>query len=201
MDKTVYIIGPSGSGKTSLLTRWVDDYFPENVLPTCGLSFKTAQCELDECSFIAKIFDFSNVERNGNTSLTNADGCIIVVDLCDSNSKSLIHEYVEIARTQKPNLPIVIIGNKSDMTSERKCSRDDLKNESLKYHAPFFEASALTGDDVDISFGELMHMMVNHGHVAYDVPSNQADHNETDHKETKIPQTDESNDENTCCRI
>ena len=43
----VLLIGNSGTGKSSILSRYADNHFEENAMPTIGVDFKINQLELD----------------------------------------------------------------------------------------------------------------------------------------------------------
>ena len=54
---------------------------------------------------------------------------------------------------------IIILGNKSDLTTEREISEDVIKNE-IKDKYKYFEVSAKTGNNVSLAFDEMKKLIM-----------------------------------------
>ncbi len=58
-------------------------------------------------------------------------------------------------KAEDPNLPIILIGNKSDLKSERKISYEEALSLATKWNIPYIETSAKTRENVDKAFSEI----------------------------------------------
>jgi GTPase SAR1 family protein len=82
-----------------------------------------------------------------NTWINAAEGFLLVYAINDADSfSSLKTKYEAIQRNKKSqNLPIniLVVGNKCDLTQERKVSASEARNLCNSWDAKFIEASAL----------------------------------------------------------
>ena len=54
-----------------------------------------------------------------------------------------------------PQLPIILIGNKSDLAASRRVTHDEALGLAQSWHMPYVETSAKTRDHVDKAFSQI----------------------------------------------
>ena len=64
------------------------------------------------------------------------------------------------------DVPMVLVGNKCDLESDREVSTEEGKNLAKSFNAPFFETSAATQVNVEKAFHELVREYVKRQNVA-----------------------------------
>ncbi|MHA2121339.1 MAG: Rab family GTPase, partial [Promethearchaeota archaeon] len=85
-----------------------------------------------------------------------ADGMLLVYDATRSSSFSNINNWYSTAvKYGLSGIPRVLIGNKIDLKDEKKIIVPMADHLSQKLNAPFFESSALTGENVSEIFHKL----------------------------------------------
>lgn len=131
----VAIIGDGGVGKTAFVRKLNATKFSPRYIATIGCD-KRSVPQFNVCAM-----DFGGQEKFGGamTELDEADAVIVMFDL-----KSLItfNNLPSWTRLVRPGVPIVVVGNKIDVSA-----RNFLSSTFDPY--PYVEISAKTGQDVD----------------------------------------------------
>eukprot|EP00794_Sanderia_malayensis_P016823 gene16823-18521_t len=173
-DLKVVIIGDADVGKTCLVHRYLNGEFPEGVPTTIGAAFFLKQWD----SFNIAIWDTAGEERFSSLSgfyCRGANAAIIAYDIKDRQTfDSIDSKYRELLATAADHCAIVLAGTKKDLVTEsnREVSEEMAINKvrelndqfGLLTHesgrAPFFETSALTGENVRDIFGFVFETLV-----------------------------------------
>jgi len=159
ISKKVILLGHYGVGKSSLTRQFVHHKFSEQYSTTIGVNIEKKKVSLPDCDVSMIVWDIageSSHQKVPQSYKLGAHGIIYVVDLTRPNTYEDL--ATEIASLQKylPNVPILVIGNKKDLFTEKE--RSDIVNQlplSL-----FALSSAKTGENVDAIFTELAKKMV-----------------------------------------
>ncbi|MGY5861465.1 MAG: Rab family GTPase [Candidatus Thorarchaeota archaeon] len=170
--KTV-LIGDGAVGKTSIRRAYMGEDFMSSHLATIGVDFAQKQIQTDDATVRFIIWDlagqpsFERVRRHyyqGSHSLILVYS-VIDRETFDNASKWLVEAYKYMG--QLP--PTAVIGNKIDLRWEHP--REDVVStkegqqfteyfiEKLNVNAIFKETSALTGENIQDMFAELIKMM------------------------------------------
>jgi small GTP-binding protein len=85
-----------------------------------------------------------------------ADGMMLVYDVTRSSSFSNVNNwYSTSVKYGLSGVPRILIGNKVDLKDEKKIILPMAEHLSQKLNAPFFETSALTGENVSNIFHKI----------------------------------------------
>ena len=157
------ILGDHEVGKSSIIRMFVEKKFTEDYRATIGLNVLTHTFEFFGNEIGATIFDLgaqNYFRRFRKVYYSGAQAAFIVFDLTNQESfSSVLNWYQELKDfTADEEIPIVIVGNKSDLSTERQINyKDGVKlanklseNETIKLS--YIETSALTGENVEDAF-------------------------------------------------
>ena len=165
----IIILGPAAVGKSSLIRRYVENRFSTDYKFTIGVDFMTKSIEY-EPKKIAKlsIWDIGGQQRFKflrRSFYEGTNGALLVFDLSRASTFPRLKEWLSDMRsTIQKEIPLVLIGNKSDLIPDVGEVID--KNEPLKFAenegSLYIQTSAKTGDNVEKAFGELTRKLVKH---------------------------------------
>ncbi|CAK9806141.1 Ras-related protein Rab-7a [Anthophora retusa] len=161
----VIILGDSGVGKTSLMNQYVNKKFSNQYKATIGADFLTKEVMVDDRIVTMQIWDTAGQERFQSLGVAfyrGADCCVLVFDVCAPSSfKSLDSwrdEFLIQASPRDPdNFPFVVLGNKLDLESEVRSSRQVSTKRAQQWcvsknNIPYFETSAKEAINVEQAF-------------------------------------------------
>lgn len=156
----IVLIGDSGVGKSNLLSRFTRDEFNLESKSTIGVEFATRTLEIDGKRVKAQIWDTAGQERyRAITSAyyRGAVGALIVYDISKTESYESVSRWLkELKEHADANIVIELVGNKSDLDHLRAVPTDEAKSFANENSLLFTEASALSSDNVDLSFHLLL---------------------------------------------
>jgi len=141
----VLVVGDGGVGKTSLTLRFTTGSFRENYMPTLGVNFYSKTVDVGGILVKLTVWDTGGQERF-KPLLPNyfkgGQGSLVVFDVTDPESFKSVEKWVEDVKRYCGDVPIIIVGNKIDLSSKRKISCEDAKELADRLKAPYFESSA-----------------------------------------------------------
>ena len=149
----IIIIGNCGVGKTCLINQAINKKFLNAYKTTVAIDYFTLIMKLDNKKIKLQIWDTCGQEAFRSlisSYYKNASLAIIVYSIDDEDSFQDINEWVkELKNLSSPDIKIIMIGNKSDLESNREVKYEDGKEVANQYKFDdFFETSAKTGDKV-----------------------------------------------------
>ena len=157
----VITLGEGGVGKTSIIRRYIDNEFNENVLSTIGLNFHFKHIELKDGNTITlKLIDTAGQEKYralAKSYFKNIDAVLFIFAIDNKESFDNIKNWINLYNDNhngKADIPKFLIGNKSDQ--ERKVREDlieQFKNEYKDYK--YYETSAKKNDGIEKLFQDL----------------------------------------------
>eukprot|EP01115_Flamella_aegyptia_P004236 TRINITY_DN1855_c0_g1_i1.p1 TRINITY_DN1855_c0_g1~~TRINITY_DN1855_c0_g1_i1.p1 ORF type:complete len:205 (-),score=30.79 TRINITY_DN1855_c0_g1_i1:155-736(-) len=156
----IIIVGSGGVGKSALTLQFMYGDFYEEYDPTSADSYRKT-VTIDEEEINVDILDTAGQEdyaamRDNYYRTGEGFMCVYAITLEDSFEK-LENFFEQIIRvTDKDNIPFVLVGNKSDLESDRQV--DSMRGEELsaKYECTFMETSAKTNTNVENAFFTLV---------------------------------------------
>ncbi|KAH3743943.1 Rab GTPase [Pelomyxa schiedti] len=153
----IVILGDGGVGKTSLTQRYVLNQFSEKYKATIGADFFSRDLDIGTTPLTLQIWDTAGQERFrslGSAYYRGSECCVLVFALnilkSFENLETWYTEFVNIsAQTNPTAFPFVLVGNKSDLATERAVPQSTIDTwRRAKGGIPYFETSAKNADNV-----------------------------------------------------
>ena len=165
------VIGDGGVGKTSLSVRFSKGIFTDDYKMTIGVDFhvKTIIVETSEGVMTCKLqlWDTGGQERFGHIRpmyYQGALGAVIVYDLTNYASFEHLSKWIEEVRINiKYEIPLLLVGSKSDLADQRIVSIEEVNNFTRDFNLFYMETSSKTGDGVMDCFYILTCLMLGAG--------------------------------------
>ena len=86
-----------------------------------------------------------------------AQGILLVYDISNKVTFDTLDSWIiEIKALAQPDVAIILVGNKLDLSHRRKVSQEEAVEYAKRYELPFFETSALYCTNVNVVFKELL---------------------------------------------
>lgn len=165
------VVGDGGVGKTALTLRFSKGFFTEDYKMTIGVDFhvKTISIDTSEGSIKCKLqlWDTGGQERFSSIRpmyYRGSLGTILVFDLTNSASFEHLPQWIEEVRSNiKAEIPVLLVGNKSDLIDQRAVSAEEISKFTNDFNLYYMETSAKTGDGVGDCFYILACLMIGQG--------------------------------------
>ncbi|EDO00820.1 hypothetical protein SS1G_03294 [Sclerotinia sclerotiorum 1980 UF-70] len=151
-DYHIVVLGAGGVGKSCLTAQFVQNIWIESYDPTIEDSYrKIIEVDGRQCMLEIELY------------MKTGQGFLLVFSI---TSQSSLNELSELRETiirikDDENVPIVIVGNKSDLEQDRMVSRQVAFNISQSWgNAPYYETSARRRANVDEVFIDLCRQII-----------------------------------------
>ncbi|KAG9276427.1 ras-related protein Rab-42b isoform X2 [Astyanax mexicanus] len=172
----IIMLGDSTVGKSSMLKRYTEDQFLECINQTVGVDFYVHFLEVEPGVRIKlQFWDTAGQERFRSVTRSyyrNSVGALLVFDLGNRASFERVREWhAEVREHVRPHAVLfVLVGHKSDREAdgERVVGREEAEKLAAQLGAPYVEASAKTGHNIQAPF-ELLTRRVYQGLLAGEV--------------------------------
>ena len=147
----IVLIGNSGVGKTNLLSRFATDQFSENTMNTIGVDFSSINVTINDKLAKVQIWDTAGQEKYRamtNSYYQNTDGALVVYDITDRQSYDELESWINEFRVYVGSkVPIMVLGNKSDLEEQRAVPLDEANRYAQEKNLFLLEVSAKTNKD------------------------------------------------------
>jgi len=156
-EYNIVVLGAGGVGKSCLTAQFVQNVWIESYDPTIEDSYRKV-VEVTGKSCVLEILDTAGTEQFTSMReiyLETGQGFLLVysiTSLASLNDLTLVRDAI-LRVKEVDNVPLVIIGNKCDLESDRQVSQNRANHLSRKWGGvPVFEASARMRQNVDEAF-------------------------------------------------
>jgi small GTP-binding protein len=159
------LIGDSGVGKTNFLQQFVSQTFQSNTKTTITAGFAIKTLQIGGKTVRAQIWDTAGQERYravNSSYYHGALGALLLYDITYSVSFRSVEQWLKELRTHAGAIPVVLVGNKSDLAERRSIPTDDGMRFAESQELLFIEASALNATNVPEAFTTLITTIVSH---------------------------------------
>lgn len=164
-DYRIVVLGAGGVGKSCLTAQFVQNVWIESYDPTIEDSYRK-QIEVDGRQCILEILDTAGAEQFTNMRelyIKSGHGFLLVFSITSLSSLyelSRLREQI-IRIKEDETIPLVIVGNKSDLERERVVSRSEAFSISHSWgNTPYYETSARRRANVDEVFIDLCRQII-----------------------------------------
>ena len=152
------IIGDQAVGKSSILIRYTEDTFSQNMIGTAGVDFKKKIVDMNNKQIKVLIYDSAGHERFQKITknfYNGAKGIILVYNINEKKSFDNLQKWVETIQINADNdCEVLLVGNKIDL--EKNVLTEEGVKISTDYKTHFIETSAKTGENIDKAFTILL---------------------------------------------
>jgi len=167
----ICLIGESGVGKTSLIRRYVLDIFSDKYIATFGtkISKKKVRIKTDDEDAAVTLVIWDIIGHKEFRELVKdayfygANGALVVCDVTRRITMDELKGWVKGLFDVTGKIPLVFLGNKSDMPESAEVKKAELEMFAAIYNAPVLMTSAKTGDGVEKAFEILTERILEKG--------------------------------------
>ncbi len=164
VKKKIVLLGDGAVGKTSLISRFVLNKFGEKYIATIGTRVSKKSVKIGNTDVILLIWDVlgqKGYQRVQWASFKGANGAFLVADLTRRSTLESLNKYwlPELEKIA-PDIPIIYIGNKSDLPN-REIQEEDIQTIADERGTEYIITSAKTGDNVEWAFKKMAEMLIN----------------------------------------
>ncbi|KAI0926417.1 hypothetical protein AcW1_008598 [Taiwanofungus camphoratus] len=158
------VLGAGGVGKSALTIRFGRNVFIDQYNPTIEEDYR---CDLivDGERCILEILDTPGAEQFTGLNegyIRNGRGFLLVFSLTQEASLrdiDTIRRQIYQIKGRDKDIPIIVVGTKMDLTSEREVSRATIQDLAMRWGLPFYETSAKKNWHVSEVFEDLVRQM------------------------------------------
>mmetsp|Transcript_60419 Transcript_60419/g.145264 ORF Transcript_60419/g.145264 Transcript_60419/m.145264 type:complete len:210 (+) Transcript_60419:79-708(+) len=152
-------IGDQSVGKTSIISRFMYDQFDTHYASTIGIDFVSKSVPVDNGTVRLQLWDTAGQERFRSlipSYIRDSQVAVIVFDLTSRESFASTAKWIIDVRAQRgTDVIIVLVGNKTDLASERQVSSAEIEARASEQDILFIETSAKEGFNIKLLFRRL----------------------------------------------
>ena len=150
------MLGDENVGKTSIINRFKKNEYSGSYEPTIGLDFQTQSITVDNLNVKLLLYDTAGQEKFRSLIplyTKEANIIFLIYDISNYDSFSNIEKWHQLLdNINKDEGIFFLVGNKIDLTEERKVKEEEAKAYADNNNFIFAEVSALNGDGIEDLF-------------------------------------------------
>jgi len=173
----VCLVGEAAVGKTSLIRRFVQDEFDDRYITTLGAKVSKREMAFEAQDRTKIHMDMTVWDIMGEKGFRDllkeaifhgAKGVVAVCDLTRYSTLKELDDWVQSVFNVVGEIPVVYAVNKIDLKDEVMILYGDkeIQQAVRAFEAPYFYASAKTGENVEILFRRLGTMVLQREGIA-----------------------------------
>ena len=152
-------IGDQSVGKTSIISRFQYDTFDAHYQTTIGIDFVSKTVPVDDGTVRLQLWDTAGQERFRSlipSYIRDSHVAVVVFDITSRESFESTTKWIADVRAQRGNdVVVVLVGNKSDLTENRKVTAEELEARAAEHEIMCIETSAKEGFNIKLLFRRL----------------------------------------------
>jgi len=151
------LLGSAGVGKSCIMKMYKGEQFDVAYNSTIGVDFEIKPIQYHGLTINLQIWDTAGQERFRTITSSyyrSADAIMLVFDVTDPESFHNLEDWMTEVRLYDPK-PMMLIGNKVDMTDNRKIEYKQAKEYADKNGMPYMETSARGNLNIHQAFKSL----------------------------------------------
>ncbi len=174
LKKNIILLGDGASGKSSLVKRFTTDQFSDKYMTTLGSKVTKKDVYLthdgQQKHMVLLIWDILGQKDYKYTqalAFGGIEGALLVTDITRASTLDSVRDYwIPSLLSVTGVLPMIFIGNKSDLGDQAEFGEKDLaelgdNHEPCEVKKRYYLTSAKNGHQVDAAFKELAMAMLN----------------------------------------
>ena len=147
------IVGGSGVGKTNFLNMFLNNKFNQNYFSSTGIDLQNKIMNIKNKKVRIQIWDTAGQEKYKSITknlFLKVMGALVLYDITNEESFTKLKEWVELIKEEcGRHIKILIIGNKSDLESQRAIDKEDAMKYANEEKVQYIECSSKTGENVE----------------------------------------------------
>ena len=164
-QRKICLLGDFAVGKTSLIRRFVYHKFETDYQATIGVHISRKEVVLEDVR--AKKVGLVLWDLAGGETFTKMEeayyrggaGALLVADVMRQDTIGMMNTYATTFTQINPKASLVIVFNKVDLMPDVMAIERRARELSVRWGAPHFFTSALTGEQVEPAFRKLAEMV------------------------------------------
>ncbi|XP_066916333.1 uncharacterized protein [Clytia hemisphaerica] len=147
-EYNIVIIGDRGVGKSSILFKHTTDMYSQTYLPTIGVDFRRSVIKSrdNDINATLKLWDtpgtIPEIKPTSKDLFRSASAFLCIYDVTNIESYNNMYHWMNLIRKYSlDQSQLVVIGNKTDLTNERRLSKEDGMRLAASYGAKFMETN------------------------------------------------------------
>lgn len=161
----IVVLGDGQVGKTSLVLQYTEHKFNENYIMSIGANFAIKMIKAkDNVVIRLQLWDIAGQKHFQfvrPSFFRGAFAAIFIFDLTSRESFDNIKKWKEESGQYVPGIPIVLVGNKSDLVEERVVPRRSGQALALEIGADYYyETSAKTATNIEKLFIDITDTLI-----------------------------------------
>jgi len=165
----IVILGDAAVGKTSLINQYIEHSFQEDYKPTLGANIIRKDIYVVKINANVRLimWDLAGQEKYNVIRSMYFQGCVGALLVYDITRRATFETVKskwlrDFEKYVKKEGTYLLIGNKTDLTEQRVVSTDDGNGFAREINASdFIETSAKYGENVEKTFENLVHNILN----------------------------------------
>merc|ERR1712137_165634 len=164
----VVVLGAPNVGKSSFIERFIREYFQKQAQKP-NVTYKersTIHVQTKEGDQTLELWDSYGEDYVGlrDMCIKYCDGFIIMYSIDSEESFQQITKYKKLLGRikERENFPTLLVGNKTDLNSERQVSLESAQNLALSISAGHLETSVVHNCNIERGLMEVIHMIEEH---------------------------------------
>uniref|UniRef100_A0A8C3JCN3 Calcium release activated channel regulator 2A n=1 Tax=Calidris pygmaea TaxID=425635 RepID=A0A8C3JCN3_9CHAR len=162
----IIVVGNSSVGKTSFLRRFCEDRFFPDTAATIGVDYNVKTITVDNTQVALQLWDTAGQERYRSITkqfFRKADGVIVMYDITAKDTFTAVKQWlISIEETAGENVPVLLLGNKTDNEKEREVPMGMGEHLAKDYNLIFYECSACSGYNIKKPLNHLARILKEH---------------------------------------
>lgn len=142
----IVVVGDSGVGKSNLLSRYIHNYFNEDITATLGVDLLSKRTRINGKQVQVQFWDTAGQERLralANAYYRNANGVVVVFDITSKSSFANLPYWIqEVRKNSEEGVKVAMVGNKTDLLSQRQVSVEEARKFAEEKGFSYVEVSA-----------------------------------------------------------
>jgi len=159
------IFGEGRVGKTCIVKRFIDNDFDEHEKTSSNADKLEKIIEIEKNVINLEIYDLPGQESFHSFAknyIKGLNGVILVYDIITKDTFDKIDFWFkQMKENLDDNTPILLLGNKCDLTDKRVVSKEDGEKLANDKNMVFYECSAKNGINVENSINDLAKRILN----------------------------------------